>query len=292
MKLGAAGERELGQLYDDLARYQFWRRRLSRTAAGVGLEMHKRLDPPNGAGPSAGTGGLHDWLWDRLLPEPSVPSLSALDVGCGFGASLFSLGARVPSAELDGISLSAYQIQVAKREAARLGLDRRSRFQVASFDAPLADRTFDLLLSIETLFHSPDLAVTLPHLTGALAAHGQIAIVEDMALDSSVAGTDDARELLRLWATKRIYSRGDYCNALEAAGLSITEEIDLTMQVPHRSEDQLRISSRRLGRLRAWAPTDSVRRMLDAFLGGVCLERLYGAGQMNYRCLIASATDG
>jgi len=250
--------------------------------------MHKALEAPIGDGPSGGTSDLNEWLWQKLSP---AADLRALDIGCGFGASLFSLAKCAPSAQLAGLSLSSYQVRVASREAERSKQSERLRFHHESFDRFRSDASFDLVFSIETLFHAPALNGTLPHLASLLAPAGRVALLEDMATDESVASSEDGRELLRRWSTNHLYTRGDYGRALESAGLRVVEEIDLTGQVPFRSSDQLTVSSRRLERLRAWMPTAGLRRMIDAFLGGLHLEELYGNGRMNYRCLIASASD-
>ena len=288
MRLGLESERELEKLYDDLARVQWWRRRLKNSEPGEGFEMHKALEAPTGDGPAGGTRDVNEWLWKKLRPDAD---LRALDIGCGFGASLFSLAQHAPSARLAGLSLSGYQVRVAIREAERLKLSERLRFHHQSFDTFQGESKFDLLLSIETLFHAPNLKETLLQLASLLAPAGRIALLEDMAVDESVASSQDARELLRLWSTERLYTRDDYRRALESAGLRVIEEFDLTAQVPSRGSDQLIVSSRRLKRLRAWMPTAGLRRMIDAFLGGLHLEELYGSGRMNYRCLIASASD-
>jgi SAM-dependent methyltransferase len=279
-----AGERALRSLYDDLARYQWWRRRFARAAPGEGLEMHKRLSAPSGDGPGAGTSGLHEWLWDRLRPAPGS---RALDVGCGFGATLFSLAARVPELRFLGVSLSPYQVRIADREAHRLGLATRGSFRVQSFDDPLGDEPYDLVLSIESLFHSPDLAATLDHLARHLAPEGRLVLVEDVATSADAARSPDGRELLRTWSTRHLYTLEDYRRAIEGAGLLVVDEVDLSAQVPRREPARLDESARRLRRWRGLAPTAGLRRMVDAFLGGVSLERLYEGGRMSYRVLVA-----
>ena len=288
MKLAATSEGELEKLYDGLARFQWWRRRLTGAVAGQELEMHKRLLAPSGEGPGAGTAAVNEWLWDRLKP---AADLRALDIGCGFGASLFSLAEHAPAARLEGLSLSGYQVQVANREAARRSLGSRVQLYKQSFDSDLEPAAFDLVLSIETLFHSPDLARTLSNLAGALAPEGRLVLLEDMARDATVVDSEGARELLRLWSTRALHTQEDYTGGLERAGLRVIESLDLSAQVPFRSATKLADDSRRLRRTRGLLPTQGLRRMLDAFLGGLHLERLYADGRMSYRCLIASAED-
>ncbi|MFT5284765.1 MAG: SAM-dependent methyltransferase [Planctomycetota bacterium] len=289
MTIELEDERKLARLYDDLARYQWWRRQLRRTPAGSELEMHKRLNPGSNGSPGAGTSALHNWLWDQLSPESN---LRALDVGCGFGATLFSLAGIATQAELVGLSLSPYQIRVAGDEAQRLGIAAQTKFMTHSFDAPLAMPPVDLVLSVESLFHAPELANTIPKLAQHLAEAGQFALVEDMAVDDSVAECRDGCELLRLWSTRQLYTSEHYRIALKAADLVIEQEFDLTDQVPNRNAADLDRSERQLRRIRKWTPTAGWRRMLDAFIGGIHLERLYLKGQMRYRVMIARSRRG
>ena len=112
-------DEDLAQLYDGLARFQWWRRRLKRSGAGEGLEMRKRLLAPRPGedGPPAGADGLDDWLWSRLEPSAGV---RVLDVGCGFGATLFHWANNVDGAAgaaFVGLTLSGYQVQRAEEVA-------------------------------------------------------------------------------------------------------------------------------------------------------------------------------
>ncbi len=68
-----------------------------------------------------------------------------LDVGCGKAFLLHELTQAVPGLEVAGIDVSEYGIENAKEEV-------RPFLQVASADTlPFDDRTFDLVLSINTL---------------------------------------------------------------------------------------------------------------------------------------------
>jgi SAM-dependent methyltransferase len=278
-------EAKLARLYDGLARYQAWRRRLSGAAAGTGLEMHKRLLSPEGDGPEAGSAGLNAWLWARV----DMPGARrVLDVGCGFGATLLDWARRAPEAELVGWTLSPYQARVAAREARRAGVAERCAFRVRSFDAPADARDadpFEVVVSVESLFHAPDAGATLGRLSERLAPGGTLVLVEDLARDDGVAEEPDARELLARWRTTRLHTADELRVALDEAGLELVEDRDLTAQVPHRADVERAASRRRLSRLRAVLPFAAPRAILDAFLGGVALEALYARGRMSYRML-------
>lgn len=276
---------ELARLYDGVARFQWLRRRLAGAKPGESLQMHKRLlAPPEGFdGPAAGLDALDSWLWTRL-DAPDAPRV--LDVGCGFGATLFRWARLAPTGRFVGLSLSPYQVARATRCAAALGLADRCRFRHQSYDDAI-DGTFDVIVSIESLFHSADLRATLANLAASLAPSGRLTLVEDMAVDEGLEHEPAAAELLARWSTTRLHTVADYGQAARASGLEPVAEFDLSRQVERADRRALARRRARLGRLRGLVPLPMARRVLDAFLGGLSLEALYGEDRMQYRVLIA-----
>ena len=74
---------------------------------------------------------------------------------------------------------------------------------------------------------------------------------------------------------------------LAEARFELTEEIDLTTQVVPSRDGELDARQRQLRFLAKFAPLPGWRRVLDAFLGGIALERLYAKGSMRYRTMLA-----
>ena len=284
----AADERALTRLYDSLARLQWWRRRLTGASAGEQLEMHKQLQAPTGDGPGAGGAALNEWLWRRLAP---FPAMRVLDVGCGFGATLLDWASRAAGGTFVGLSLSEYQVRKAREEARRRGMDDRCHFHAQSFDDPIEGR-YDRVVSIESLFHAPDLPRVLSHLASGIDDGGVLVLVEDMATSDGIGAEPDGRELLRCWCTRRLHTAREYRRHLATAGLEIEEEVDLTAQVPRRPPAVLERQRRRLAAMYRVFPVPGLRRVLDAFRGGLALERLYGGDRMEYRAMIAVRRKG
>jgi protein-L-isoaspartate(D-aspartate) O-methyltransferase len=98
-----------------------------------------------------GYGGFHyDGRW-RPVAEKIVEhyqlsdDASILDVGCGKAFLLFEMSRVLPRARVAGIDISSYAIQNAKEEI-------RPHLRVGSAeDLPYEDRSFDLVISINTL---------------------------------------------------------------------------------------------------------------------------------------------
>lgn len=74
---------------------------------------------------------------------------TVLDVGCGRAFLLYDIMAAVPGIQVQGIDISKYGILTAKEEV-------RSFLQVAdAAKLPFPDRSFDLIISINTLHNLP-----------------------------------------------------------------------------------------------------------------------------------------
>lgn len=72
-----------------------------------------------------------------------------LDVGCGKGFLLYDLTQAVPGLEVQGVDISSYAIENAKEEVRPFLTQGHARH------LPFADRSFDLVLSINTLHNLP-----------------------------------------------------------------------------------------------------------------------------------------
>lgn len=281
-------------LYDSLSRFQWWRRRLSGASPGEALEMHKRLraskgDDGGNAGPAAGCASINDWLFELSgLPTDPQGDSRVLDIGCGFGATLVAWAKR-SAGRFVGLSLSGYQIDKARIVARRAGLGKKCSFRQQGFDDPI-EGEFDVVVSIETLLHARDLAKTMQHLSTCTSPGAAIVLVEDMAVDAAVAEETAGRDLLQNWSSDRLHSEEDYRAALAGAGFVVGRDIDLTGQVDFPTESDWSARERRLRRWRRWTPFG--RTVIDAFLGGIAMERLYAAGRLRYRAMVARREGG
>ncbi|MCB9891366.1 MAG: methyltransferase domain-containing protein [Planctomycetes bacterium] len=267
-------------LYERLARHEWMRRRLTRARDGERLELHKALAAPSVSdAPSAGKTGLHAWLWSRFgLRDVD----HVLDVGCGFGATILAW-ARRPDAHhvrFTGIGCSAFQIRRATEQALRVGVADRCDFRHQEYSDPIEGR-FDCVVSIEALLHADDLDATIACLAEVLEPGGRLVCVEDMLIGD--LGTDaDVRALANAWHTPHIHSHEDWERATTSAGLRLESEVDLSAQVPVRAAVEQERQARRLRRFRGLLAVPYFTSVIDAFQGGLALERLYARGIMRY----------
>jgi tocopherol O-methyltransferase len=95
--------------------------------------------------------------WGIGNPNSSDTSpTSILDVGCGIGGSTLYLADKF-NATATGITLSPVQARRATERAAEAGLSERANFLVAdALELPFADRSFDLVWSLESGEHMPN----------------------------------------------------------------------------------------------------------------------------------------
>ncbi|MGH7558720.1 MAG: class I SAM-dependent methyltransferase [Gemmatimonadota bacterium] len=97
-----------------------------------------------------------------------------LDVGCGTGALLEAVAARVPGARLVGIDLSPAMLAVASR---KLG-DRATLVAAEAESLPFPDHSFDLVLSSSALHYWPDPSAGLAEIARVLEPRGRVVITD------------------------------------------------------------------------------------------------------------------
>jgi SAM-dependent methyltransferase len=112
--------------------------------------------------------GISSWLMN-VLPRAGG---RALDLGCGTGRHAVLLAERFT--HVDAIDLSLPMIEIARA--------KRSRPNVAYQQADLLEAAgsgeYDLVLSVMTLHHVPDLRAALAHIKGLLAPGGRIVLAD------------------------------------------------------------------------------------------------------------------
>lgn len=261
---------QVGHFYDWLSRYVQLANWLTYGDRFAGFTMHKSL-----------AGGVQE-VNERLLAAGELPPRPrVLDAGCGFGGTIFAWQ-PVTGGSYEGLTLSRVQLRVAQREAGRRAVD--ARFHLRSFDEP-AGSTYDAIVAIETLIHSPDLSRTLRNLAAALVPGGKLLIVDDLAAGGVPA--HEAELLARHWGIPHLWSEEDYAAAFASAGVRVLQSADLTDRVRPRDVATLAAVEKRYAALYGRLPLRPTRAVINAYLGGLALERLYATGGLRYRLFVA-----
>lgn len=277
-------ERRVAALYESLARFQWWRARRGVDDGSLGgLEMRKRLLPARRADrPADGGAGLDAWL-DVLVG--GFAQRRVVDLGSGFGASLLR-AADAGASSCVGVTASEYQAKRANQVARARGVDDRCRFEVAQLGDPLPPA--DVVLAVESLGHASDLGGALAQVAASLRSDsgGVFVWLEDLLVAPS-RDDPDVIALARAWASPQLRCLSEVDDAIAAAGLRVTQSVDLSDQVPRKDAVKLNRARRRLHALRTITPVPGARRVLDAFLGGLHLERIYARGLARYQLVVA-----
>ncbi len=158
--------------------------------------------------------------WATAQATSSAAPLTLLDLGTGSGCLLLALLSELPGTHGIGVDISPAAIDVARANAAALGLDDRVGFAVANWAEGLAGR-FDIIvanppyvptddrenLAPEILSYEPEGAVfagadgldayreTIPHLDRLLASGGAAFLEIGAGQDQSVVGLVEDQDL-------------------------------------------------------------------------------------------------
>jgi SAM-dependent methyltransferase len=277
----------LPRFYDWLSWFQDVARRAGQDTGRGEHTVHRRLR--SDAGPPSGS-VVHARLL-AVLAATALPArdLRVLDAGCGLGGTSFFLAGTLGGWHC-GVTLSRGQRDRAAREAARRGLDDTCTFVVRSYDDDLRDLVpdgADLIVAIESLAHAPAPAATVGRLARWLRPGGRLAIVDDMPAPRLAADDPEFDGFRRGWLCPVVASAAALTDALDAAGLRLVANEDLTPLVPLRDPRSLdrRIRLNEIAR-RLARPTPA-RVLVESLHGGLMLERLYARGVMEYRLLVA-----
>lgn len=276
--------RQVGVYYDRLG----WWNRLARVIGFGGghdsLTVHRAL-----ADPRAGGKPTYTRLHDVILEQPRVrQARRVLDAGCGLGGTMFAL-AEATTATCLGITLSQSQARSVAATARNKGMAERVRAVVQSYDEPPAG-PFDLIVAIESLAHSEDPAASVRALANVLAPSGTFVIVDDMP-EEAAGSTPDLERFKSGWQCPVLLGAPAFRDALRRSGLHTIADVDLTSSVNPRSSGRIRLleTLNRTARTLVWS--ESFRKVMDAHLGGLALERLNRRGLVRYRMLVASKAE-
>lgn len=105
---------------------------------------------------------LAPMILEQFQPWLDTDVNSALDLCTGSGCLAILLAEAFPDAEVDAVDLSADALQVATRNVADYGLEERVHLLQGDLFAPLAGKTYDLIISNPPYVDAPSVAALPP----------------------------------------------------------------------------------------------------------------------------------
>jgi ubiquinone/menaquinone biosynthesis C-methylase UbiE len=153
------------------------------------IEVKRRTDALMGRHYQCPTGLIGRIIGERMVRqhEPETlwtlavldiaPTDQVLEVGCGAGRAIELVAARVPDGHAIGFDLSRTMVRAATRRNARAV--ERGRVSVRQGDVahlPFADRQFDRVLSIHTLYFWVDPVGAVAEIGRVLAPGGRLVL--------------------------------------------------------------------------------------------------------------------
>lgn len=132
---------------------------------------------------------LAPMIQEQMQPWLADPEnvLDALDLCTGSGCLAILLAEAFPDAEVDAVDLSSEALEVAQRNVADYGLDDRIALHQGDLFAPLAGKTYDLIISNPPYVNAESVA----------ALPAEYRHEPSLALGSGVDGLDATRTILR-----------------------------------------------------------------------------------------------
>ncbi|GEM_PF-2956745 len=151
-----------------------------------------------------------------------------IDIGCGYGVPGVLL-AKMKNCEIDGITASDYQLDLAKKLVEKENLQGKVRFQLADALAlPYANESFDGGWFFESIFH-------MGHTEALKEAHrvlksGATLAISDFPKLSGMT-TEDRQYLKEISLFTTIVSMDEYPKLLESCGFEFIDILDIGKNV-------------------------------------------------------------
>jgi len=154
------------------------------------------------------------------------PGCRVLDIGCGFGGSSLYL-AKHYGASATGITISAVQVEMASRAAAKANLV--AKFLLMDAEDMHFSQPFDLLWSVESISHYQDPRNFFVSAAKFLRPGGAFALTDWFRKENlSPAEKRKFIEPIEKGMFVELYEMGDYADFLHSSGLRIVHRQMLT----------------------------------------------------------------
>lgn len=133
----------------------------------------------------------------RLLSDPPA---RVADVGAGAGWSSIAIAQSYPDAEIDGFDLDPASVEMARRNAARAGLDGRVRFHLRDAADPRLAGQYDLVAAFECIHDMADPVSALTAMKQLAGPAGTVLVVDERVAESFSTTNNDIDWMMYGWS--------------------------------------------------------------------------------------------
>jgi geranyl diphosphate 2-C-methyltransferase len=157
---------------------------------------------------------------------PVARTHRVLDLGCGRGGPSFALFDKT-GCETDGVTISEFQLDFARKVAATKGSSDRTRFHLMNFtDLKFAPGTFDHAFNNETCMHAHSLDQLFKEVFRALKPGGTYTIA-DWPVNEEFGRSEYSDRIDANYCCK-LHTRANYLEGLKRQGFEVLKADDLT----------------------------------------------------------------
>jgi cyclopropane fatty-acyl-phospholipid synthase-like methyltransferase len=194
--------------------------------------MHRELWGPGVASAREAVGHIDRLIGDEIERLVTATAPVVIDFGCGVGGTLFYLAHRFPGARLNGITLSARQVELAERFATGLDVADRCAFSLGDFHTAGLEVRADAIVAVESFTHADSADAFLENATKHLRPGGCLIIADDFL--ASEPDTLDTRQRNRVeqfqagWRVPSVCTAEHLVDGAARHGLVAEKVADLT----------------------------------------------------------------
>jgi tocopherol O-methyltransferase len=168
---------------------------------------------------------------DAVIDRARIkPGMDVLDVGCGYGATARVI-AQECGAQVTGVTISAMQHRHAEEGTNPGG---NPAFVLEDWlQNRRASSSFDVVIAIESTEHMPEKQRVFSEMARVLKPGGRLVVVAWLAGDHRTPWQDAhlLEPICRAGRLAAVGTTADYRNWINAAGLALEEEVDISRQV-------------------------------------------------------------
>lgn len=262
-------------------------------ASSGNFSLHRGLWGPGVHSADQAADYLHELLAGTFLRHLGRSPAQVLDLGCGVGGTLFSLGQRFPEAALIGVTISPAQVQWARQWISKKEPGSRYQFIQADFNTLDLGLRADAIIAVEAFAHSSNPQGFFATCRRHLAPGGVLVLVDDFLTQPREKSAGKREQTLsRFQAGWHLPALDTVVNVTESAaqnGLSLLENEDLTPLIrTRRFRDRLVAAASLLAR----APGFRRHPFGANLIGGHALNRALRSGWVHYRMLTLTVKPG